>query len=50
MRNTISGNSLRSDIERTLANEALTDKDKLERIQLATDLHKTWNAELSIKK
>jgi hypothetical protein len=45
MRQIISGGALCSDIKRALGDKTLTDQEKLERIELATDLYQQWNKE-----
>ena len=44
-RQVISGGALYSDIKRVIDNDSLTDKEKLERIDLALELYVDWNTD-----
>lgn len=44
VKNIISGGALCSDVSRVLENDSLSDKEKLERIQIAVDLYIEWNS------
>lgn len=45
MKQVISGGALYSDIKRQIDNDTLTDKEKLERIELALELYVDWNTD-----